>query len=760
MKSKSFFIHLFVVALAGCAAPNTQVVSPAEERVTTITDLRVEDLPDVTRVVVSGDGPLNYTAFRLDDPIEFILDLAATNLGAFAEPRPVGVEPVTEIVPEQAEAPQQTARLVFKLSAPADYQVARDDMGTNLTIDFAKLRAVETPVASPLVEEVAPAPTASPEPTTTAPVASRITSVRILPQKAFVDVVVGAEGPVGSPNVFTIKDSRLVIDFPDALSAVKASVVKAEANTLVTQARVGQHRDPQKVRVVLDLKKAVAYTITPHESGVAVRLTTAASSAPKPTDAPQGAPAPAEVAPAAGGATVTAPAAPVEPRPSPEPVAAAPSAEADQALALSPQFVNAGPRTIGDTGFTGQKISLDFQDAEVSNVLRLIADVSDLNLVVGDEVKGKTTLKLFNVPWDQALDIILKSKGLGQVREGNIIRIDSNSNIAKQQDEAAKAKDAQTKAEDLKTAIIPINYAKAADLSTTLKKNLSSRGELTVNEPTNSLIAKDVERVIKDIQQLIKLLDLPNPQVLIETRIVQANTNFARDLGVQWGASFKETSGVNQFGLNAGATGGINAQAPAFAVNLPATGAAGPVGNIGFQFGRLTGVNPVNLDLRVSAGEALGETKLISSPRIVTMDNKEALIQQGDSIPYETVSDRGTQTQFVDATLNLTVTPHITPNGSVIMKIKATKNAIGSFTSTRTGAPSISKREASTEVMVQDGETTVIGGIFETSKTESVTGVPWIYRVPVIGWFFKRESVSTTNQELLIFITPTIVKRV
>jgi type IV pilus assembly protein PilQ len=402
---------------------------------------------------------------------------------------------------------------------------------------------------------------------------------------------------------------------------------------------------------------------------------------------------------------------------------------------------------------------LDFQDAEVSNVLRLIADVSDLNLVVGDDVKGKTTLKLFNVPWDQALDIILKSKGLGQVREGNIIRIDTNTNIAKQQDEAAKAKDAQTKAEDLKTAIIPINYAKAADLAATLKKNLSARGELTVNEPTNSLIAKDVERVIKDVQQLIKLLDLPNPQVLIETRIVQANTNFARDLGVQWGASFKETSGANQFGLNAGASGAINSQAPAFAVNLPATGNAGPVGNIGFQFGRLTGVNPINLDLRVSAGEALGETKLISSPRIVTIDNKEAVIQQGDSIPYETVSDKGTQTQFIDATLNLTVTPHITPNGSVIMKIKATKNAIGTFTSARTGAPSISKREASTEVMVQDGETTVIGGIFETTKTESLSGVPWIYKVPFIGWLFKRDSVSTTNQELLIFITPSIVKR-
>jgi type IV pilus assembly protein PilQ len=294
-------------------------------------------------------------------------------------------------------------------------------------------------------------------------------------------------------------------------------------------------------------------------------------------------------------------------------------------------------------------------------------------------------------------------------------------------------------------------------LATTLKKKLSSRGELTVNEPTNSLIAKDVGKNISEIQQLIALLDLPKPQVLIETRIVQANTNFARDLGVQWGAAYSDTPGNNQLNVNAGATGGFNSQTPTFAVNLPASGAAGPVGNVGMQFGKLSGT--LNLDLRLTAGEAMGDTKIISSPRIVTIDNKEAIIQQGDSIPYETVSDSGTQTQFIDATLNLTVTPHITPNGSVIMKIKATKNAIGSFASSRTGAPSISKREASTEVMVQDGETTVIGGIFETTKGESVTGVPWLYKIPLVGWLFKRESTSTTNQELLIFITPTIVKR-
>ncbi|MFZ5863303.1 MAG: type IV pilus secretin PilQ [Nitrospirota bacterium] len=751
MKSKSFFIHLCIVALAGCAVPNTQVVAPASEPVTALTDLRVEELSDVTRLVLTGDGPLNYTAFRLDEPMQLILDLSETVVGTLTAQRQVGIDPVTEILAAQSGDDQRIARLSIGLSRPADYQIARDEAGTVLTVDFVKAVPAEPSAVPSVVEEISPPTAADAAPTSPTAAASRINAIRIAPQKTFVDVAIEADGALTAPNVFAIGATRLVIDLPGVESGVKPSVVKAQPNTLVTQARVGQHRDPQKVRVVLDLKKAVTYTVTPRDAGISVRLASVTAG-----PSPAVPPAPVELEPVGPPASAAPP--PMAPVAVPAAEPAAPQPVEPSAPVAQAAVEATGPQTIGGTGFSGQKISLDFQDAEIANVLRLIADVSDLNMVVGDEVKGKITLKLFNVPWDQALDIILKSKGFGQVREGNIMRIDSNASIAKQQDEALKAKEAQVKAEDLKTAIIPINYAKAADLATTLKKNLSARGELTVNEPTNSLIAKDVEKNINEIQQLIALLDLAKPQVLIETRIVQANTNFARDLGVQWGAAYSDTPGSNLLNINAGAVGDFNSQTPTFAVNLPASGGAGPIGNVGVQFGRLSGA--LNLDLRLSAGEALGETKIISSPRVVTIDNKEAVIQQGDSIPYETVSDKGTQTQFVDATLNLTVTPHITPNGSVIMKIKATKNAIGSFASSRTGAPSISKREASTEVMVQDGETTVIGGIFETTKTESLSGVPWIHRIPLIGWLFKRESTSTSNQELLIFITPTIVKGV
>ncbi|MCI0530188.1 MAG: type IV pilus secretin PilQ, partial [Nitrospira sp.] len=359
--------------------------------------------------------------------------------------------------------------------------------------------------------------------------------------------------------------------------------------------------------------------------------------------------------------------------------------------------------------------------------------------VLGEDVKGKITLKLQNVPWDQALDIILRSKGLGQLREGNVIRVDTNSNIAKLQDDEAKAKESLIKAEDLSTRIIEVNYSKAQSLSSTLKKSLSPRGDITVDEGTNTLIIKDVSRNLDEVSRLVKILDRQTPQVLIEARVVIANATFARDLGIQWGAAAATLTGNNRIGIFAGPTGSFGNEIPdpanvtapnitppsTFAVNLPASGSAGPLGNLGFTFGKFVG-RPLTLDLRISAGETTGDTKLLSSPKVVTLDNKEAIIQQGESIPFETVSQSGTQTQFIDATLNLTVTPHITPDGSVIMKVKATKNAIGTFRSARTGAPSIDKREATTEVLVKDGETTVIGGILETTQARTIEGVPWL----------------------------------
>jgi type IV pilus assembly protein PilQ len=438
----------------------------------------------------------------------------------------------------------------------------------------------------------------------------------------------------------------------------------------------------------------------------------------------------------------------------------------------APAVAEAVPSTLSESArrdeiaspkkFVGRKISLDFQDADINNVLRLLADVSGLNIVISDDVKGKMTLKLINVPWDQALNIVLKMNNLGQAREGNIIRVATFANITKQQDDEAHAKEASIKAEDLVTKVIYVNYAKAEELAATMKKNLSPRGDITVDERTNTMIVKDIERHVNEVVALAKTLDAQTPQVQIEARIVQADTSFARSLGIQWGAGFTGINSNNVIGIQGINTApgvtqpGFGTFVPNFAVNMPANvSGLNAVPSVGFNFGRFTD-NPINLDLRLSAGELNGLTKTISSPKITTLNNVKAKIEQGESIPYQTSSSNtGPTTTFVDANLTLEVTPHITPDRSIIMKVKAARNSIGSFSGP--AGPSISKREALTTVLVKDGETTVIGGIFVDESKNTETGIPLLSKIPILGWLFKNEAKTDTKNELLIFLTPKIV---
>ena len=419
--------------------------------------------------------------------------------------------------------------------------------------------------------------------------------------------------------------------------------------------------------------------------------------------------------------------------------------------------------------YTGRKISLDFKDADIHNILRLVAEISNLNIIAGDDVKGKMSLRLVDVPWDQAFDIILKTNGLGKVQEGNVVRIMPVSKIKQENEELLASRKAKEKLEDLEIKLLPVNYATASSLESQVKGLLSDRGSVTVEARTNTLIIKDIPANIKKAVDLITQLDTQTPQVLIEARIVEAQSNFARDLGVQWGAATSTTS-KDKFNTAFGSTsttatsppvtllssGGAFATQQNYAVSLPASGSAGPLGAMGFSFGKLVG-DAFLLDLRISAGEKNGLTKTISRPRITTLDNKEAKISQGDSVPFETTSSSGTQTSFIDATLELTVTPHITPDGSVSMKIKASRNSIGSFRSAA-GTPSISKKEASTEIIVKSGETAVIGGIVVSDESNASSGIPWLKEIPILGWLFKNKSTADSQTELLIFITPNIVK--
>jgi len=416
----------------------------------------------------------------------------------------------------------------------------------------------------------------------------------------------------------------------------------------------------------------------------------------------------------------------------------------------------------------GRRISLDFQQADISNILRLIAEVSGFNIVVGEGVKAKVTMKLVSVPWDQALDMLLKMNGLGMIRQGTIVWIDTLANIAKQQDEEARAKDAKVKAEELVDRVFYIRNLQAMELQTTLRQYLSPRGVMNVSQGSNALVVRDVESKLSIMKQLVEGLDLEVPQVQIEARIVQADTVFARGLGVQWGVVNQDQSGNNSsfFGNATGAFAPIAGTGATtiprdFIVNLPAQVPGLPaVPSVGFQFGKIA--PGFGLDLRLSAGELLGLTKVIAAPKITTLDKREAKISQGESIPFQTTSLQGTQTTFVDANLELNVTPQITSRDpkeigkTILMRVRATRNNVGARSNP--AGPSIDRREATTQVIVRDGETMVIGGVFVDAQNNNVQGVPYLSRMPVLGWLFKNKSESVAKQELLIFLTPTIVK--
>jgi len=423
----------------------------------------------------------------------------------------------------------------------------------------------------------------------------------------------------------------------------------------------------------------------------------------------------------------------------------------------------------GRTRYVGKKVSFEFKDIDIHNLLRVIAEVSKKNFVVADDVTGKITIRLRNVPWDQALDIILASKGLGKEEIGDIVRVAPLKTLEDEARSREERKKALRRQEELVVQLIPVNYAAAGEMASRVKDVLSERGTVAVDARTNTLVVRDIGSNIGRARGLVEKLDSITPQVLIESRIVEANTSFSRSIGVQWGGFGQAAPSTgNATGLafpnTVRVTGGSDlgtasatgvSGAPNFAVNLPAAVGAGAGGALGFTFGSANGA--LNLNLRLSAAEANGTIKTISAPKVTTLQNQKASISQGLSIPFSQVSAQGVNTTFVEARLQLDVTPHITSDGSVLMNIKATNNQPDPSNTGANGQPAIQKKEAETQVMVRDGDTTVIGGIYVRRGSTAEAGVPWLMKIPILGFFFKTNTVTENRQELLIFITPRIV---
>ncbi len=427
--------------------------------------------------------------------------------------------------------------------------------------------------------------------------------------------------------------------------------------------------------------------------------------------------------------------------------------------------------------YSGRRIDLDLKDADIHNVLRLLADVGHVNIVTADNVTGTVTIRMRNVPWDQALDVILQAKNLGVVRQANMLRVAPLAELEKEREMTIARLKQESQLAPVETRLIPVSYANAGEISRRAKDLLSERGSVAVDDRTNVLIVRDVAGNLNQIEELTRALDTQTPQVLVEARIIEATSKYLRDVGIQWGgdASFSPVTGnptglafPNSVGVAGGAsdtntpTAGLSPTSnrvdnPNFAVNLPAAVGTGSGGAIGLTFGSID--NTINLALRLSAAESTGMVRILSSPRVLTLDNRDARIAQGTLIPFSQVSAMGVQTTFQEAKLQLLVRPHVTADGSVSMHVKINRDEPDYTQTSARGDPMILKREAETDLLVMDGHTAVIGGIYTRNTGRNLDQVPFFGDIPILGLLFQRRRASDQRGELVIFLTPRIVNR-
>jgi type IV pilus assembly protein PilQ len=394
--------------------------------------------------------------------------------------------------------------------------------------------------------------------------------------------------------------------------------------------------------------------------------------------------------------------------------------------------------------YSGQKISIDLQDADVELVLRLIAEVSKHNLIIDENVKGKISLKLQDIPWDQALDLVLLQKGLGMVVKGNIMRIATTKQLESEREQLRRAREAALQAreslsnlEPLQTRYMQINYSTAAEIEPKVREFLSPRGKISQDARTNMLIIRDAGSQLDKIAAVINKLDRPERQVLIEARIVYATDNFQRSLGINWSGTYNHNDANSRYTRSFNVAG----------VSLPDS-----VGGMdaGVSFAKIAGLDLFTLDAQLRLGELKNISKTISSPRVVTLNNNRAEIQQGTKVAYSAESESGgTTTEYEDAILSLSVQPQITPDDKIILDLDISDDS--------PAGDDISTRSATTKMIVSDNETIVIGGVLKSIDSETNDRVPGLANIPGMGWLFKNESTSYQKEELLIFIRPKIL---
>lgn len=726
-RTKRYYIVLvaLIFLLVGCA--NQQSV----KRESTMQEVTKQAaLPTVSSIEVSGntvsivsDSPFEYTVYKPEDPFKVVVDLSGVVPGENIKPLEFTSGVISEIKPTHIVTPQEGTRLEMLLSSPSDVTAEYSEGKLTLKVKEIQQEAeeesateetmsTETTDAGKLEETLQESES---KPDISVP-AQYIESIDMFRRNGKIVILIKGDGSL-KPEIFPL-DNKLVVDIEGV--SMNASIPQ-EVPRPLKGIRWGDHGD--KIRIVLDFEPDTTFDVV--SLGDTIEIALASPYTVKEVTETEG-------------------------------------IKEEQIPQKGSKASKTAPEELVEGTYTGTRISLDFQDADIVPIFRLLADVSGYNVIIDPGVKGKITMKLINVPWDQALDIILKTFNLDKEIEGNIIRIAPVSVISKEREQRARMAEAMQKAEPLVTKVFHISYADVRKVRTSIEqaKILSKRGSISVDERISSLIIKDVASNMSKIQQLIDTLDKPTPQVMIEARIVEVNTSATREFGIQWGffGDFR-SNGINRGGVHGFTTLSSGPfTGSQFMVDFPASG-VGALSGSGIAFGFLDAAGTAGLDFQIAALETSGNLKIVSNPRIITIDNKEATISQGKSIPVRKLTSEGTvSTEFNDIKLELKVKPHITPEGSIILYVNAKKEELDPTIPSVEGVPGTDKKEAKTNVIIKDGETLVIGGIYKTVNNDSQSGLPVAKDIPVLGWLFKNKKVEKQTNELLIFITPRIVK--
>jgi type IV pilus assembly protein PilQ len=705
------------------------------------------------RIPLQGDSPA-YSAFKASNPERLVIDFPASALAEGATVGAGGLVSRGEL--STFNDGSEVVRLTLFLSGPFTHEL-RQEAGS-LVVELVPGAAMD-----PLADALGSGRLSGPEAALQGPA---LTTLDFAFDESRSRVVMGLQAV--EPAVSQPSDRLIVVDLPGAVmpTSLAREIDSSRFFSPVQSVKARPTRAGTRVEIIL--RESAEYQVKRDGSLYSVEITNptsmtlsraeraqrssqAAPSVPTTNEAPG-------LSNVSGGEVIIGSSGFTE-----DPAASFGAGNgANDPNALS--FAEDAPGS-GSARYRGRRMSIDLQGADIHAVFRFIADTADLNIVASDEVQGTVTVRLKDVPWDQALAAVLQAKGLAAQRFGNIIRV-AHIETIKSEQQAAVEKDKATKLlEPLEIYVAPLDYSNVSDVQTQLEPLLSERGTIQTDTRSNQLIIKDVRASLAMIRELLKRVDQQNRAVSIEARFVEASSSKVNSLGIQWGSSV-DASGATGYQTGAffpnsvGVSGGLT-QAGASQFYSPGSdsllvdlGASASSGAIAFSLGSIPGL--IDLDARLSALETEGWGRLVSSPRVSVMDNESATVTQGASIPYESVSAQGTTVQFVDAVLLFEITPHITTDGHVAMDVKI-KNNRPDFSTTVQGRPAIAKKELTTKVLVLDGDTAVLGGVYATEESWSQERVPGLGSIPLLGYLFKNSSTSHRQNEMLVFITPRIV---